>query len=111
MVTFKDREKALENKYFHNEELKFRISSRRRKLLGLWAAEKMHLDEEASLNYALDIVKYGIQDPKEGAVVKRILSDMAAKGIDLTEQDVRDQMQEFHDTAEEMILSEYKNTL
>ncbi|NBO19216.1 MAG: DUF1476 family protein, partial [Proteobacteria bacterium] len=38
MTTFDDRDKAFENKFAHDEELKFKIHARAVKLLGLWAA-------------------------------------------------------------------------
>ena len=36
-----DREKAFENKFAHDEALRFKAEARRNKLLGLWAAEKL----------------------------------------------------------------------
>ena len=44
MTTFKDRNKGFERKFAHDEELKFRATARRNKLLGLWAAEKLGLE-------------------------------------------------------------------
>ena len=38
MTTFDEREHAFENKFAHDEELRFRAEARRNKLLGLWAA-------------------------------------------------------------------------
>jgi hypothetical protein len=41
MTTFKDRNKGFEQKFAHDEELKFRATARRNKLLGLWAADQL----------------------------------------------------------------------
>ena len=41
MTTFDDRENAFENKFAHDEELRFKAEARRNRLLGLWAAELM----------------------------------------------------------------------
>lgn len=106
MGAFDEREKTLENKYFHDEELKFRIISRRRKLLGLWAAEQMHLSEEDSLHYALEIVKFGVSDNTEGAVVKKILTDIKKAGIKMTEAEIRAKMEEAGDEARKQMLPE-----
>ena len=43
MTTFDDRERAFENKYAHDEEMRFRAEARRDRLLGLWAAGLMGL--------------------------------------------------------------------
>src|SRR5687767_1049763 len=43
MNTFEDRQKGFERKFALDEELRFKSTARRNKLLGLWAAEKMGL--------------------------------------------------------------------
>ena len=45
MTTFDDRERAFETKFAHDEEMKFRITARRNRLLGEWAARQMGLSE------------------------------------------------------------------
>lgn len=99
MTTFDQRKKAFENKFFHDEEAKFKLASRRRKLLGLWAAEQMHKSEEDSLEYALDIVRLGMEDSREGAVVRKLMDDMQAIGLHVTEEDIREQMDVLHTQA------------
>lgn len=106
MTSFENRGKAFENKFAHDQELGFRIISRRRKLLGLWAAEKMHKNDEESLSYALEIVRFGIDDNREGAVVKRVLSDLNTAGINVKEAEIREKMEELHEIAEEQIKKE-----
>ena len=41
MTTFDRREESFENKYAHDEELRFRAIARRNRRLGAWAAEKL----------------------------------------------------------------------
>ena len=41
MTTFEKRKEGFENKFAHDEELRFKATARRNKLLGLWAAEKL----------------------------------------------------------------------
>lgn len=103
---FDKREKALENKYFRDEDVKFKVISRRRKLMGLWAAEKMHLGEEESLEYALGIVRYGIEHNEEGAVVKKVLDDIQSAGIDVDEKTVRREMDRLNEVAEKQIIEQ-----
>jgi hypothetical protein len=38
MSGMSDREKAFENKFAHDQELRFKAEARRNKLVGLWAA-------------------------------------------------------------------------
>ena len=47
MTTFDKREEGFEKKFAHDEELQFKASARRNKLLGMWAAEKMGMTADA----------------------------------------------------------------
>ncbi|HKQ55981.1 MAG TPA: ATPase inhibitor subunit zeta, partial [Methyloceanibacter sp.] len=41
MTTFEERQKGFERKFALDEELKFKATARRNRLLGLWAAGEM----------------------------------------------------------------------
>ena len=56
MTEFDKREEAFEQRFAHDEELKFKATARRNKLLGLWAAEKLGLSGAEADSYALSIV-------------------------------------------------------
>ena len=43
MTTFQDRERGEEAHFAHDEEMHFRVTARRNRLLGHWAAERMGL--------------------------------------------------------------------
>ena len=49
MALFDDRKKGQENKYAHDQEMRFKIAARRNKLLGLWLAEMFGLTGEAAM--------------------------------------------------------------
>lgn len=108
MVGFEERKKGQENKFVHAEEVKFKIASRRRKMLGLWAAEKMGLNDEDSLNYARDIISFGVEDQTPGAVINKIIMDAKEKGVNFTEAQVRSKNSEFEVIASKQILEEKK---
>ena len=54
MTTFKNREKGFEAKFSHDQEIDFKVTSRRNKLLGLWAAEQLGLEGSAVEHYATE---------------------------------------------------------
>ncbi len=108
MTNLDNREKAFENKFAHEEEVKFKTLSRKRKLLGLWAAESMGLSEEESLNYAISIVQLGIENSNPAAYINKIINDMNTKGLSITESEVRLKSDEFEELAKRQILSEKK---
>ena len=103
MSSFNDREKAFENKFAQESVVKFKIASRRRKLLGLWAGEKLGLGEEESLNYAKEIVSFGLEDTTSGAVIKKIATDAKTAGINISEAEIRTKNSEFEIIATKQI--------
>ena len=80
MTTFDKREEAFEQQFAHDEELRFKATARRNKLLGLWAAEKLGLTGAEAESYAKSLVTSEIE-PGAHDIAGRILKDFAAKGV------------------------------
>ena len=57
MTTFDNREKAFENKFARDADLKFRAESRRNKVLAEWAAEKLGITGDAVADYVKAVRK------------------------------------------------------
>ena len=81
MTTFDKREEAFEKQFAHDEELKFKATARRNKLLGLWAAEKMGLTGADADSYALSVVMTDFEESGDHDVVRKIRKDFDAKGV------------------------------
>ncbi|MBF0246995.1 MAG: DUF1476 domain-containing protein [Alphaproteobacteria bacterium] len=81
--TFRSREKCFEAKHKLEEELCFKAHSHRDKLLGLWAAEKMGLDEDNAKNYARKVVMEDVEHPDDHDLAVRIHADFQDRGIDV----------------------------
>lgn len=81
MTTFDEREHSYERKYQQDQELAFKVKSRRHKLIGLWAAARLGLEGEAAETYANDLVAAGMAHQGDAATVAQIEQDFAAKGI------------------------------
>jgi hypothetical protein len=90
MRGFDERQKGHEAQFAHGQELAFRITARRNRLLGLWAAERLGLaaGEEAEA-YAKAVVVADFQAPGDDDVILKVHGDLAAKGIQVTEAEVR----------------------
>jgi hypothetical protein len=89
MTTFDDRERAEEAKYAHDEEMLFRITARRNRLLGQWAAEAMKLSPEESDAYAKSVVQAEFEEAGDEDVVRKLLGDLTSAGIETSEADIR----------------------
>jgi hypothetical protein len=94
MTTFDKREEGFEKKFALDEEQKFKAEARRNKLLGLWVAEKLGLSGEAANTYAKDVIAAEFQGAGDADVVRKVIGDLKAKGVALTEQQVRVKMDE-----------------
>ena len=108
MTTFEDREKGFERKFAHDEELKFKATARRNKLLGLWAADKLGLTGDEAQAYAREIVKADLAEPGEEDVFRKVRSDFDAKGIAESDHQIRRVMGELMAAAVSHIESEGK---
>jgi hypothetical protein len=88
MTTFNDRERAFETKFAHDEEMRFKIIARRNRLLGQWAARQMGLSEAEADSYARDVVRSDFEEAGEHDVIRKVLGDLTAAGIDCDEAKV-----------------------
>ncbi len=92
MTSFKDREKGFESKFSHDQEMDFRVTSRRNKLLGLWVAEQLGLEGSAAENYARAVIEADFEEPGDADVVRKVLKDFSQKGKTLSEHRLRLEM-------------------
>ncbi|QEN90649.1 DUF1476 domain-containing protein [Labrys sp. KNU-23] len=94
MTTFDKREEAFESKFAHDEDLRFKATARRNKLLGLWAAEKLGLSGDEANAYAKSVVLSDFEEAGDHDVVRKVLSDFAAANLSMSEPQVRQAMTE-----------------
>ena len=99
MTTFDKREEAFEKQFVHDEELKFKAEARRNRLLGLWVAEKLGKSGSEADAYARDVVTAGIGGAVAGGVVKKVMADLDAKSVALSEDEIRAKMTDLMATA------------
>lgn len=89
MTTFDNRERAFENMYAHDQEMAFRITARRNRLLGEWAAAKMGLTPEETDAYAKAVVQAEFEEAGDEDVVRKLVGDLTSAGVEIDEMTVR----------------------
>jgi hypothetical protein len=94
MSTFDKREEGFENKFAHEEELRFKARARRNKLVGLWAAEKLGIAGAAAESYAANIVATDLDNPDGDSVFSMVRRDFDAKGVAQSDHQIRRTMEE-----------------
>ena len=94
MTQFDKREEGFEKKFALDEEQKFKAEARRNRLLGMWAAEQLGITGDAALAYAKEVVAADFEEAGDGDVLRKVFGDLSAKGIAITEAQVRAKMDE-----------------
>ena len=103
MTTFDKREQGFENKFAHDEALRFKATARRNKLLGLWAAEKQGLSGDAAAAYAKDVVASDFEEAGDEDVVRKVADDFAVSNIAISSDEIRHKMIDLMHTAIEQV--------
>ena len=82
MKSLTEREKGFEAEFKRNQELMFRVTARRNRLFGLWAAVRLGLPagEEAEA-YAKTVVAADFEAPGDADVIEKVRADLEEKGV------------------------------
>lgn len=106
MTDFRDRERAEEAKYAFDEETSFRIHARRNRLVGEWAAAQMGLTEAEAEAYRKAVVQADFEEAGDEDVVRKLIGDMTAAGLDIDEATVRTMLDEKMVEARRQLMGE-----
>ncbi|AHM04893.1 hypothetical protein perhaps implicated in de Novo purine biosynthesis [Roseibacterium elongatum DSM 19469] len=103
MTTFDDRESAFENKFAHDEEMKFKAEARRNKLMGLWVADILGKTGTEAEEYAKSVVLADFEEAGHEDVMRKVMGDLGDK---VSETDVRKKYDELLAVAKGQLLEE-----
>lgn len=95
MSTFKNREKAYEAKFAHDEELRFKIEARRDKMLGLWLAEKMGKTGDQAAEYAKEVVISDLKEAGDEDIIAKVMADIETAGLDIDRPMIEEKLSEY----------------
>ncbi|MBL6959110.1 MAG: DUF1476 domain-containing protein [Rhodospirillales bacterium] len=109
--TLREREKAFEADYKLQEELKFKAESRRNKLLGLWAAERMGMSEKLAQSYAKEVVLSDLLEPGTEDLVGKLLEDFDKFKVNMKRDEIVAEMERLQAIALDQVTNEYPDPL
>ena len=89
IAVFDNREKAFEIKFARDEELKFRVTARRNKLIGLWAARKLGMGDPEAADYARSVVLADLNRVGGRDVAAKLADDLASAGVAVTGDEIQ----------------------
>jgi hypothetical protein len=99
MTTFDKREEGFEKQFAHDEELRFKATARRNKMLGLWAAEKLGLSGTDADAYAKEVVLADFEEAGDDDVFRKIRKDFDAKNVAQSDHQIRRTMVDLMEQA------------
>ena len=97
MSSFEDRKKSFEKKFARDEELKFKVDSKRNKYLGEWVSQKLGYDHEKTKEYIQSVIKADFQEAGDEDVFRKLKEDLKDHNID--DNDIRLKMEELNEKA------------
>ncbi len=103
MSTFDERKNAFESKFAHDADMQFKADARRNKLLGLWAADLMGMDEAAAADYAKAVIKSDFEEAGHEDVYRKVSGDLGDKAPEAT---IRAKMSELMTEAKAQLMDE-----
>ncbi len=103
MSAFDEREAAYENKFAHDEAMKFKTEARANKLVGLWAAELLGKSGDDALAYANKVIASDFEEAGKEDVLRKLSADLAGKADEAT---IRAKMAECLIEAKQQMVSE-----
>ena len=99
MTQFDKREEGFEKKFALDSEQKFKAEARRNRLLGMWAAEQLGITGDAATAYAKEVVAADFEEAGDSDVLRKVADDFKAKGVAITDAQIRVKMDELMATA------------
>ena len=106
MTGFEERDTAWQKKIELDADFRFKVMVRRDKMLARWAAEKLSMDEAEIDEYATSVVKADLEEAGDDDVVRKIMADFAARSIDVSEDEVRRELEKLERAAADALHKE-----
>ncbi|CAH1664235.1 MAG: DUF1476 domain-containing protein [Chelatococcus sp.] len=105
MASLDERRDAAEKRFAHDEELRFKATARRNKLLGLWAAAKLGKSGADADAYAKSVILADFEEAGDDDVFRKLRKDFDAAGVSSSDAELRTQMEQLMAQAKAEVLA------
>tara|TARA_B100001245_G_C22525526_1_gene264583 strand:+ start:186 stop:500 length:315 start_codon:yes stop_codon:yes gene_type:complete len=93
MSKFEEREKSFEKKFVRDQELQFKVASKRNKYLSEWASSVLGKKDKDKQDYILEIIKADMEESGSEDVFRKIKKDFEKDSIKIDDSEIRSQME------------------
>ena len=92
MSLYDDRERGFEAHYALEQETEFRAVAKRDKALGRWLGALLGYEGDRLEDYVLSVWRADLKEPGDADVLRKLLDDAQANGLDLDEGRIQAKM-------------------
>ena len=103
MQSFDERRDAFENRFAHDEKLRFNVDMRANRLLGQWAAKRMGMSEAETADFVREVIGSDFEEAGREDVFRKISSSL---GDLADEAAIREQMDAAMQEARRQVIEE-----
>ncbi|MEM8800743.1 MAG: DUF1476 domain-containing protein [Pseudomonadota bacterium] len=106
MTQFDNRERAFENKFAHDAEMRFKAEARRNRKLGEWISNLLGYSSDETAAYVSQVIKSDFEEAGDEDVFRKLRSDLDEKGVQVSDRELRAKMDEYFLEAKDEILND-----
>ena len=104
MSSFDDRKKSFEKKFANDQELQFKITSRRNKYFGEWAAEKLNKKDQEIENYVNEVMRADLKEPGDMDLIGKVQKDLDSLNDKISIEEIKSKLDECFEKAKKDFL-------
>ena len=101
MSSFDDRKKSFEKKFANQEELQFKITGRRNKYFGEWAAAKLNKKDQEIETYINEVIRADLKEPGDMDLIKKVQKDFDSLNTKISIDEIKSKLNECFEKAKE----------
>ena len=94
MTNFDEREKGFEAKFFHDQNIEFKIRSKRNNLLGQWAGEIIKAKDIKE--YIKEVRISDLEKPGDDDIIDKLLEDFRTNSLAISREEISKKIEEFY---------------
>ena len=99
MSSFDDRKKSFEKKFANDQELQFKVTSRRNKYFGEWAASKLGKKDQDIEKYIDEVIMADLKEPGDIDLISKVLNDFQNLNIKISQEEIKIKLDDFFNLA------------
>ena len=101
MSSFDDRKKSFEKKFANEQELEFKITVRRNKYFGEWAADKLNKKGQEIETYVSEVIKADLKKPGDMDLIEKVQKDFNSLKDKISIDEIKSKLNECHEKAKD----------